>query len=229
MSVSPDLNVLYEDNHLLAVGKPARLLVAPDETGDESLLDQAREYLRVVGNKAGNVYVGLVHRLDRPVSGVVLYARTSKAAARLSEQFRSGHVRKQYIAAVRGEVPESAELVDWLLKDPETNLVRCVSPGRSGAKESRLTFRRLRRSGSVQLLEVEPITGRSHQIRVQLANAGSPIEGDVKYGGTAGWEGAIALHAWKLTVTHPTQKQPLTITCPLPEEWRRHGIQTPDV
>jgi 23S rRNA pseudouridine1911/1915/1917 synthase len=224
LSSAAGLNVLYEDNHLLAVEKPARLLVAPDETGDESLLDRARDYLRRVGNKPGNVYVGLVHRIDRPVSGVVLFARTSKAASRLSDQFRTGSVQKQYIAAVRGIVPASADLVDWLLKDTETNLVRSVARGHAGAKESQLTFRRRKQIGHVALLEVEPVTGRSHQIRVQLATAGFPIEGDVKYGGTAGWEGAIALHAWKLTIQHPTQQQPIVITCPLPAEWGQHGV-----
>lgn len=218
------IDILFEDNHLLVVAKPARLLVAPDETGDESLLDRAREYLRVVGNKPGNVYVGLVHRIDRPVSGVVLFARTSKAAGRLAEQFRTGTVRKQYVAAVRGEVPPGGDLVDWLLKNPETNLVQSVPPRTPQAKESRLTFRRMNQSRGTVLVEVEPITGRSHQIRVQLATAGFPIEGDVKYGGTAGWEGAIALHAWKLTITHPTRQEPMTFICPLPEEWQRRGL-----
>ncbi len=224
MGHSPPIDVLFADNHLLVVAKPARLLVAPDETGDESLLDRAREYLRVAGNKPGNVYVGLVHRIDRPVSGVVLFARTSKAAGRLAEQFRTGTVRKQYVAAVRGEVPPEGKLVDWLLKDPQTNLVRSVPPGTPQSKESRLTFRRLQRSRGSVLVEVEPITGRSHQIRVQLATAGFPIEGDVKYGGTAGWDGAIALHAWKLTIAHPTRHEQMTFSCPLPDEWRQHGL-----
>jgi 23S rRNA pseudouridine1911/1915/1917 synthase len=248
--VSREIPVLLEDNHLLALAKPARLLVAPDETGDESLLDQARDYLRVKYQKPGNVFVGLVHRIDRPVSGVVLFARTDKAASRLSEQFRVGSVDKRYLAAVRGAVPDEGELVDWLWKDESTNVVRSVAPGTAGAKESRLRFRRLGESRSagirhassaaptsgarrsavavpISLVEVQPLTGRSHQIRVQLATAGFPIEGDVKYGGTAGWDGAIALHAWSLTVKHPTRDERLVITTLPPTEWRQHGVHTP--
>src|SRR5579871_3573556 len=142
------LEVLFEDNHCLAVLKPARVLTAGDRTGDMSLLEMARDYLKEKYHKPGNVYVGLVHRLDRPVSGVVLFALTSKAAARLSEQFREGTVGKVYHALVEGHVSrESGEFVDWLLKDERTNTVRSVTAGTPAARESRLRFRRLRSAG----------------------------------------------------------------------------------
>src|SRR5258707_7494317 len=167
------LTVLYEDNHCLAVFKPARTLTSGDETGDVSLLDLPRAYLKEKYQKPGSVLVGLVHRLDRPVSGVVLFARTSKGAARLSEQFREGTIQKTYRAVVEGAVAESAgEFVDFLLKDEKTNTVRSVKPGTPGARESRLSFRRLKTAGGMTLLEITPATGRSHQIRVQLATRG---------------------------------------------------------
>src|SRR5438132_14151818 len=177
------LDVVYEDNHCIAVVKPARVLTAGDRTGDVSLLDSVKEYLKQKYHKPGNVFVGLVHRLDRPVSGVVLFARTSKAAARLSEQFRKGTIRKQYRAIVEGNVAEaSGEFVDWLLKNERTNTVHCVAPATAAARESRLRFRRSQTARALTLLEVSPETGRSHQIRVQLAARGHPIYGDRKYG-----------------------------------------------
>src|SRR5262249_9746183 len=167
------LSVLYEDNHCLAVAKPARTLTAGDRTGDVSLLEMAREYLKEKYKKPGNVFVGLVHRLDRPVSGVVLFARTSKAAGRLSEQVREGSVAKIYRAIVEGTVNEpTGEFVDWLLKNEKTNTVRSVASDTPSARESRLRFRRIRASRDLALLEITPVTGRSHQIRVQLATRG---------------------------------------------------------
>src|SRR5258707_681796 len=166
----PMLDVIYEDNHCLAVVKPARRLTVGDATGDASLLDLAKAYLKEKYNKPGNVFVGLVHRLDRPVSGVVLFARTSKAAARLSEQFREGTVCKTYRAIVEGTVmPKSGEFEDWLLKNQETNTTRAVPPETPSARHSRLRFRRLATASGLSLLEITPQTGRSHQIRVQLS------------------------------------------------------------
>src|SRR5258708_18465047 len=188
--------VLYEDNHCIAVVKPARVLTAGDQTGDVSLLDLVKEYLKQKYKKPGNVFVGLVHRLDRPVSGVILFARTSKAAARLSEQFREGTVQKTYRATVEGNVAEpSAELADWLLKDVERNIVRIVPAGTPAARESRLRFRRVQSLADLTLVEITPTTGRSHQIRVQLAAHGHPICGDRKYGSKHAMQGTIALHA----------------------------------
>lgn len=216
------LNILYEDNHCIAVLKAARVLTAGDRTGDVSLLELVKQYLKEKYKKPGNVYVGLVHRLDRPVSGVVLFARTSKAAARLSEQFREGTVGKVYHALVEGGVSrESGEFVDWLLKDERTNTVRSVAAGTPAARESRLRFRRLRSASCLALLEVTPETGRSHQIRVQLATRGLPIYGDRKYGSKHSLGGAIALHAAALTFDHPTRHEPITVTAPEPATWKR--------
>ena len=216
------LTVLYEDNHCLAVNKPARLLTMGDSTGDESLVDQAREYIREKYHKPGQVFVGVVHRLDRPVSGVVLLARTSKGAARLSEQFREGSVTKVYQALVTGSGPlEPVTWRDWLLKDEIRNTVRCVAEGTPGARESILSVRPLGRPGQRTLVEVCPLTGRSHQIRVQLSHHRLPIVGDAKYGSTEPFrEGCIALHAAALTFRHPTREETITVAAPLPNSWR---------
>jgi 23S rRNA pseudouridine1911/1915/1917 synthase len=216
------LDVLYEDNHCIAVVKPARVLTAGDETEDVSLLDTVKDYLKEKYKKPGNVFVGLVHRLDRPVSGVILFARTSKAASRLSEQFREGTVQKTYRAIVEGLVEESSgELVDWLLKNEETNTVRIVPPGTPAARESRLRFRRLQSLADLTLVEIIPATGRSHQIRVQLAAHGHPICGDRKYGSKHAMQGTIALHAAQLTFAHPTRHEPVTVSAPDPAGWKR--------
>src|SRR4051812_15882164 len=178
--------ILYEDNHCLAVDKPAGLLTQGDRTGEPTLVDWARESLRTRYHKPGNVFVGLVHRLDRPVSGVVLLARTSKAAARLSEQFRAGTVEKLYWAIVEGVCrDEAGEWVDWLWKDRGRNVVRTVPAGTAAAQEARLAYRVLEKGRRWTSLELRPITGRSHQLRVQLAARGLPIVGDRKYGATS--------------------------------------------
>jgi len=212
--------ILFEDNHCLAVSKPPRLLVAADRTGDPNLLDLAREYIRRKYQKPGNVFLGLVHRLDRPVSGIVLFARTSKAAARLSEQFRERRVEKVYRALVpaSGASP-SGTLKDWLLKDTATNTVRCVPAHTPEAKPAVLHYRRVRAGREWAEVEIHLETGRSHQIRVQLAAHGMPICGDRKYGSAVALPGAIALHASKLNFEHPTRREPITITAPPPAFW----------
>jgi len=215
------LTVLYEDNHCLAVLKPARLLTMGDDTHDDTLVEQARQYLKAKYQKPGNVFVGVVHRLDRPVSGVVLFARTSKGAARLSEQFRLGTVTKTYTALVSGPpLPGPVIWRDWLRKDPRTNRVTCVAAATQGARESSLSCTPLGSCGRLQRVAVQPITGRSHQIRVQLAARGCPIAGDAKYGSQVPFRpGCIALHARRLEVLHPTLQQPLVIDCPEPRDW----------
>lgn len=218
------LSVLFEDNHCLAVAKPPGLLVAGDDTGDETLLDRARSYLKRKYAKPGDVFLGLVHRLDRPVSGVVLYARTSKAAGRLSEQFRSGSVRKVYRAIVEAiPQPPEGELRDWLRKDEARNQSEVVPPATPGARDCRLNYRTLKTNASrfLALLEILPQTGRSHQIRVQLSHQGWPIVGDRKYGAQSEFDRSIALHACELSFLHPTKKEPITVRVDPPSAWNR--------
>ncbi len=218
------LKVLFEDNHCLALLKPTRLLTMGDRTGDVSLVDLAREYLRRKYDKPGNVFVGVVHRLDRPVSGVLVFARTSKAAARLSEQFRKHSVRKFYHCVIEGRPTKpTGELVDLLAKDEARNLSRTVQRSEEG-KLSRLSYRCLKSVGSLSLLEIELLTGRSHQIRVQLSSRGWPICGDAKYGSKTKLDGWLALHAASLTFEHPTQREPITVTAPHSTEWKRFGV-----
>lgn len=223
------LTVLYEDNHCLAVAKPAGWLTMGDATGDATLLDVAKDYIKTKYAKPGAVFLAVVHRLDRPVSGVVLYGRTSKGASRLSEQFRTHSVEKVYLAAVNGaNIPADGELHDWLLKDEKNNRSHSVPPHTAGALECRLSFRRLQVKGPNTLLEIRPQTGRSHQIRVQLATRGWPILGDAKYGGTKDFPPhAIGLHAWQLIVQHPVTKERLMITCPLPSGWKASRFHEP--
>ncbi|MEI8016553.1 MAG: RluA family pseudouridine synthase [Schlesneria sp.] len=213
--------VLYEDNHCLAVDKPAGLLTMGDHTGEPTLVDAAREYLRVKYQKPGNVFVGVVHRLDRPVSGVVLFARTSKGASRLSEQFRAHSIEKIYLALVEGTVSAPyGVLRDRLVKDHVRNVVSVTDREESG-QECVLSFERLERFGRYSLLEVRPQTGRSHQIRVQLASQGWPIVGDRKYGSQTSVEGFIALHASSLTFAHPTTRESMAVVSPQPAAWRK--------
>ena len=219
------LDILYEDNHCLAVNKPAGLPAQADESGDPSLVDAVTEYLRRRYRKPGNVYVGLLHRLDRPTSGVVLVAKTSKAASRLSAQFRKGTIAKVYWAIVeRAPREDEGEWVDWLGKDRRINRARLVSEGDSEGKEARVSFRVRERWGDRAWLELRPGTGRSHQLRVQLARRGFPILGDAKYGATtqlAALDGRsrIALHAHAMTFTHPTRREAIAVEAPVPADW----------
>lgn len=220
----PPLEILYEDNHCLAVNKPAGLLTMGDQTGDPTLLDLSRDYIARKYAKPGAVFLGVVHRLDRPVSGVVLFARTSKAAARLSEQFRARTVEKVYLALVEGSPRHpQGRLIDTIAKDAGRNVSAVIEDDdqRDDGRECVLDWRRVSRHGAFTLLEIHPLTGRSHQIRVQLAHAGWPILGDAKYGSRTPGQGTLALHAAALTFRHPTLKTPVTVTAELPAAWSR--------
>lgn len=213
--------VLLLDNHLLAVDKPAGMLVQGDRTGDDDLVTLAKAFLKRRFDKPGNVFVGLVHRLDRPTSGVVVLARTSKAAGRLSEQFRRRSVEKRYLAVVEGRLQGGGERTDWLAKG-EGGGARLVEEGAEGAQRAALRWRALAASGPRTLVEVDLLTGRKHQIRVQLAGLGAPILGDLRYGSRTPFTGGrgIALHAHRLVVEHPTQREPVALEAPPPPAWR---------
>jgi len=219
-----NLRILYEDNHLISVYKPSGVPVQPDASGAVSLMDMTREYIRKKYSKPGNVFLGLVHRLDRPVSGVVLFAKTSKAASRISEQIRSRTPEKVYLALVHGEVrPPSGSLVSFLKKGEKK--VHTVGEGEEEAKKASLSYRTLRSAKRKTLLEIRLHTGRKHQIRVQLAASGHPVEGDVKYGAPYALSGGgIRLTALSLTFEHPTRKERITIMAAAPE-WMLNSKQ----
>ena len=222
---SPPLEVLYEDNHLLAVSKPAGLATMGTPGQRPSLLSIAKQYVKQRYHKPGNVYLGVMSRLDAPATGLVLLARTSKAARRMTEQFRSRTVEKTYWAIVEGNVePAAASCVDWIGEDPRHRRMHIVGPTLPGAKEARLSYRRLAAVGDDWLVEVELQTGRKHQIRLQLSHRGYPILGDRKYGSSRRWPSGIALHARRLVITHPVQGEPLELQAPLPREWPKLGL-----
>lgn len=209
---------LYEDNHLLAVSKPAGMLAQGDETGDMPLTEWAADYLAKKYQKPGKAFVGLIHRIDRPVSGLVLLARTSKALDRMNAQFRERNIEKEYRAVVEGcPATQDGMLEHWLVKHSPNNKSRVVTSSVSSAKKARLYFQVLEKADRYALLKVQPETGRHHQIRVQLVTIGHPIAGDVKYGAKRTLEQAsIALHAFRLTFEHPVTKLPLELVAPLP-------------
>jgi 23S rRNA pseudouridine1911/1915/1917 synthase len=222
VTANTDLDILYLDNHLLVVNKPAGLLVQEDETGDLDLLTIGKAYLRERFHKPGRVFLGLVHRLDRPASGVMVLARTSKAAARLSEQFRVREPGKRYLALVEGTLSGEGTREDFLVKVDRT--VRVVSPSHSGAKKAVLHWRSLAtdrmKTGDISLVDVELVTGRAHQIRVQLSTMGFPILGDMRYGATRELDGRnLALHSYALTIEHPTLREEMTFRALPPTSW----------
>jgi len=223
---TPGWPLLYLDNHLLALYKPAGLLVQGDRTEEVSLLELGKLWLKYRFQKPGRVFLGLVHRLDRPVAGVVVFGRTSKAAARLSEQFRAGSVVKRYLAVVEGKIErEAAQLVNFLERDEMNSKISSqASPHSQVAK---LSYRLLDATRSRSLLEVQLETGRRHQIRVQLAHIGHPVVGDVRYGAaTALPLRQIALFAKQLIVKHPTKAEEVSISCALPADWPWPGGAT---
>lgn len=211
--------MFYEDNHLLVLYKPAGLLVQGDHTADPSLLNMAREWLRIRYQKPGRVFLGMVHRLDRPVAGLIVFCRTSKAAARMSEQFRQETIKKTYVAVVNGHLPDrSGHLVDYLQRQGRTSIV--VSGPDSHGREARLSYRVLAGKRDRSLVEIDLESGRHHQIRIQLAHAGAVILGDLRYGAVEPLpRRQIALFAKRLSFVHPTLKQPLCFESSYPAGW----------
>jgi 23S rRNA pseudouridine1911/1915/1917 synthase len=243
------LEILYEDNHLLAINKPAMLPTMGVAEDRPSLLAAAKHYIRKKYNKPGNVYLGIVSRLDAPVTGAVLLARTSKAAGRLSQQFRERDVEKVYWAIVEGNMePAEGTLVDFLRKDERHRRMHVAQWNAPGAQRAELNYRSVMRDQptgrqgnkektiervspfppfslspcltSASFLEVRPLTGRKHQIRLQLAHAGFPILGDRKYGSLQPFSVGIALHSRRLVIVHPVSKMQLEIEAPLPASWK---------
>jgi len=215
------LKVIYEDNHLLVVSKPAMLPTMGVDHDRPSLLSVAKEYIREKYDKPGNVYLGIVSRLDAPVTGVVLMARTSKAASRLSEAFRKRDVEKTYWAVVDG-MPDEPEgtLEHYLRKDERHRKVHVTHAGSEGAQLARLSYKLVSKSNDKSLLEIQLETGRKHQIRVQLAKIGLPILGDFKYGCQAQFPEGIALHAISTSVKHPVRDEIMTFKAKIPKSWR---------
>ena len=208
--MTPPFPILYEDNHLLVVEKPVNVPVQADVTGDDDLLSMCRRYIKAAYNKPGEAFLALVHRLDRPVGGVMVFARTSKAAARLTAQFKGRTAKKRYAAVVEGCPPAEKRLVDFLLKDERTHSSAVVPEGTDGAKRAQLCYRKLAACGDRALLDIELFTGRPHQIRVQLAHDGFPILGDQRYNPAARPGMQICLWAYALTIQHPTLGEEMT-------------------
>ena len=220
------LAILYEDNHLLAINKPAGLPTMGVSADRDSLLAQAKQYIKVRYQKPGNVYLGAMSRLDAPVSGVVLLARTSKAAARLTEQFKTRTVEKLYWAIVTGSVhPVAGRLVDFVRADERHRRMHRSAAGQPGALEARLAYRQLTALSAGTLVEVELETGRKHQIRLQLSSRGWPVLGDRKYGSGESFASGIALHSRRLTFTHPVRDERIELLAPLPAAWRKLGVR----
>ncbi|RZJ82119.1 MAG: RluA family pseudouridine synthase [Flavobacterium sp.] len=220
-----EADILYEDNHLIAINKRSGDIVQVDETGDEPLDEMVKKYIAAKYNKPNGAFLGVVHRLDRPVSGVILFAKTSKALERMNAVFKNRELRKTYFAVVRNKPARLAgNLVHYLIKNPQKNVVAAYNKEVAGSQRSELNYKLIGELGGFQLLQVNPITGRSHQIRVQLSTMDCPIVGDNKYGYPRGSrKGSICLHARQLEFIHPVQKEPVKIFAPLPVDgfWER--------
>ena len=214
------MNVLYEDNHIIVINKRAGEIVQGDKTGDESLCDTAKQYLKEKYAKPGNVFIGLPHRLDRPVSGIVVLAKTSKALERLNRMFSEGSVKKRYwaITKQKPQKPE-AELDSWILRNEKMNKSFSYPKEVKGSKHALLRYRLIESSQNYNLIEVELKTGRHHQIRCQLSSIGCPIKGDLKYGAQrSNPDGSISLHARYIEFIHPVSKEQVQITAPVPND-----------
>ncbi|GAB1307794.1 RNA pseudouridine synthase [Urechidicola sp. KH5] len=215
-----NLQVLFEDNHLIIVNKRSGDIVQGDKTGDTPLNEVVKGYLKDKYNKPGNVYLGTVHRLDRPTSGVVIFSRTSKALERLNKMLRDKKIDKTYWAIVKNQPPKSQDtLINWLKKNPKNNKSTAFKQEIDGSKKAILHYQLKKELDSYFLLEIDLETGRHHQIRSQLARIGCPIKGDLKYGfNRSNKDGSIHLHARKIAFTHPVTKEEITITAPVPKD-----------
>ena len=223
------MEILYEDNHIIVVLKPHNVPSQEDESKDKDMLTMVKEYVKEKYNKPGNVYIGLVHRLDRPTGGVMVFARTSKAASRLSEQFKNGEAEKTYFAIVKGDLKlKQTKLVNYLLKDEINNKVKVVPMSTQGAKRAELDYDELDVKENLHLLKVKLGTGRGHQIRVQLSTIGCPIYGDQKYGGENMPKANLNLFAVELKFYHPTTKERMVFRAYPDEEktaWNKFNLE----
>lgn len=225
-----DFDILHEDNHILVAVKPQNLPTQADASGDADFLNLLKDYLKQKYEKPGNVYLGLVHRLDRPTGGVMVFAKTSKAAERLCQAIREGDFEKEYLAVTVGCPREpKAQLTHYLKKNPLTNVVSVVPSATEGAKRADLLYEVLESKGPVSLLKVRLLSGRSHQIRVQMAHIGCPVFGDVKYRGDIARGYPLALWAEKLAFTHPVSRERMVFIAYPPEEkepWKRFELSS---
>ena len=217
MAELPKINVIYEDNHLLVVEKPINIPVCEDSSNDLDLLSMLKNYIKVKYNKPGNVYLGLVHRLDRPVGGVMVFAKTSKAASRLSSQVSSHTLKKTYVAVVEGKIKKEDTLVDYLYKDTTKNISYVVSKDKG--KESILNYKVLSYKDNFSLVEINLKTGRSHQIRAQFSSRGYPLVGDAKYNKNHDGKTNVALFAKRLEFIHPVTKESLSFELDIPKRY----------
>ena len=213
-------SVLYEDNHLIVINKPAGALVQGDKTGDLPISDDVKAYIKNKYNKPGDVFLGTVHRLDRPTSGLVLFARTSKALTRMNALFKSGDIQKTYWAITeKSPTTATGKLIDFLQKTERNNKSHVVSENTAGAKKAELDYALKGKGDRYSFIEINPMTGRHHQIRVQLSHMGFIIKGDLKYGAKrSNKDGSICLHARKLSFVHPVKKETVEIVAPVPND-----------
>lgn len=223
-----DKDVLYEDNHLIAINKRAGDIVQVDDTGDEPLDEKVKRYIATKYNKPNGAFLGVVHRIDRPVSGIVLFAKTSKALERVNLMFKNREMKKTYWAVVRKRPEaEQGNLVHWLIKNPQKNVTKAYEKEVPGSQRAELNYKLVGELNGYYLIEVDPITGRPHQIRVQLSTLGCPIVGDNKYGYPRGsLKKSICLHARKLSFIHPVKKERVNIFAPLPKDgfWEKFEV-----
>ena len=225
---TPNFSILYEDNHIIVVLKPQMVACCGDDSKDENLLDMIKEYVKVKYNKPGNVYIGLIHRLDRPTGGVMVYAKTSKAASRLSEGMRNGEFEKKYLTVLCGSLSEQrGTLNNYLKKNTVNNMVYICTETEEGAKLATLDYKVLEDKTKYTLVEVRLHTGRTHQIRVQMSGISHPVFGDMRYGGALAQKGKLALWAYSLSFLHPITKERMKfVACPPEDEtpWKAFDL-----